>query len=1164
MIVVGLFKRAVVCAAATIVLWGVVGAGTAFAGSVWFGLTSGSVPTSLQPSQGPCGLKPLPACEDLVVTVENLGYSDANGTLEPVVVEDTLPEGLTVRKNGKSEPEIEGIAGANTGGAGPVACSLVSPQVVRCTLAFSLVPYEEIEVRIGVEVASSASSLEENVVSTYGGGAVSPKTLSRHLSVGEDIGFGVEDEELIPEEEGGRVSTQAGVHPFQLTNVLSFNTSELVAARGQQMPAGFVKDLTFQEPPGLIGNPTPFPQCTDAQFNEENADKTGNDCAPQTAIGVALVTINSPGTTNYDTLPAPLFNLTPLAGEPARFGFDVGNFTTTLDVSVRTGSDYGVTIHVNNVTQVAAVISSKVTLWGVPGDPRHDNQRGWACLEHLSTCGPLGEPQPPPLLSLPTACTGPMRTTVQANSWTEPHPAHPLEAPLFREYMVGGLDGCDHLQFNPEISVTPDSPDTSTPTGLTVQVHVPQTAALNPAGPAESALRNTIVELPEGVAVNPGGADGLEACSEGLVGYLGKEPGESDTSLFTPTLSSPFCPIGSKVGTVEVETPLLAHALKGAVYLAAQNVNPFGSLLAMYLVAEDPVSGTLIKLPGEVSLNGSSGQLVTTFKNTPELPFENLRLHFFGESRAPLGTPAHCGAYTTSATFAPWSGNEASHVSSTFNITSGPNGSPCPGPALPFSPSLDTGSISNQAGGFSPFTMTMSREDGNQNLRAISSHMPPGLSGVLAGIPLCGEPQADEGLCPASSQIGETTVSVGLGGNPFTVTGGKVYLTGPYNGSGACTMGATGCAPFGLSIVNPAKAGPFDVENTPSRHPACDCLVVRAKLEVDPHTAQVTVTSDDQGPYAIPQIIEGIPLQIKHVNVTINRSGFTFNPTNCGPLTITGALSSSEGSSSTVSVPFQATNCAILKFAPKFTVTTSGKTSKANGANLAVRLSYPNAPWGSQANIANVKVELPKQLPSRLTTLQKACTAGQFEANPAGCPAASIIGHAKATTPILPVPLEGPAYFVSHGGEAFPSLIIVLQGYGVAVDLVGTTFISKKGITSSTFKTVPDVPVGTFELMLPQGPYSALTANGNLCTAKPAMPTEFVAQNGATIHESTKIAVTGCSKVKKLTRAQLLAAALKACRRKAKGHKRVVCETRARKRYRAVKAKRGAVVRKTK
>jgi hypothetical protein len=413
--------------------------------------------------------------------------------------------------------------------------------------------------------------------------------------------------------------------------------------------------------------------------------------------------------------------------------------------------------------------------------------------------------------------------------------------------------------------------------------------------------------------------------------------------------------------------------------------------------------------------------------------------------------------------------------------------------------------------------------------------MPPGLSGTLAGVALCGEAQADAGTCGPESLIGETTVSVGLGNSPYTVTGGRVYLTGPYEG-----------APFGLSIVNPANAGPFHLGN----------VIVRAKIEVDPHTTQLTITSDTTGPYAIPPSIKGIPLQIKHINVTVSRpSGFTFNPTNCNPQAITGGLSSTEGATAGLAVPFQATNCAALAFAPKFAVSTSGKTSKANGASLAVKLTYPNAPQGSEANIARVKVDLPKQLPSRLTTLQKACTAAQFEANPAGCPAASVIGHAKAITPILPVPLEGPAYFVSHGGEAFPSLIVVLQGYGVTVDLVGTTFISKTGITSSTFKTVPDVPVGSFELTLPQGPYSALTAIGNLCTSRLSMPTEFVAQNGVVIHQTTPVGVTGCPKKKTLTRAQKLAAALKLCHKDHGKAKRQKCERVARKKYGPVKTK---------
>jgi hypothetical protein len=219
-----------------------------------------------------------------------------------------------------------------------------------------------------------------------------------------------------------------------------------------------------------------------------------------------------------------------------------------------------------------------------------------------------------------------------------------------------------------------------------------------------------------------------------------------------------------------------------------------------------------------------------------------------------------------------------------------------------------------------------------------------------------------------------------------------------------------------------------------------------------------------------------------------------------------------------------------------------------------VKLSYPSAPAGSQANIARVKVELPERLPSRLTTLQKACTSAQFDANPADCPSASMVGQAVVRTPILPAPLTGPAIFVSHGGEAFPSLVMVLQGDGVTIDLVGATFISKAGVTSTTFKTVPDTPFSTFELTLPEGRYSALAAPEGLCTGKLAMPTEFVAQNGAAIHRTAPMTVTGCPKAKPLTRAQKLTKALQACHKKAR-QKRAACQKTARKKYGPIKVK---------
>jgi len=413
-----------------------------------------------------------------------------------------------------------------------------------------------------------------------------------------------------------------------------------------------------------------------------------------------------------------------------------------------------------------------------------------------------------------------------------------------------------------------------------------------------------------------------------------------------------------------------------------------------------------------------------------------------------------------------------------------------------FNPSFSFGTTSNQAGGYSPFSVSFGRGDDEGFLNGIQVRTPPGLLGMLSHVKLCEEPQANAGTCGPESQIGETTVETGPGADPFLVTGGKVYITGPYKG-----------APYGLSIVVPAKAGPYTLAGTTGQ----GTVVNRSAISVNPETSALTITSDP-----LPTILDGIPLQLRLVNVTINRPEFIFNSTSCNKMAIGGTLTDTQAAGVNEASSYQVTNCGALKFKPAFAVSTSGKTSKAKGASLDAKVTYPNTGQGTEANIAKVKVDLPKQLPSRLTTLQKACLAKVFEANPANCPAASVIGTARVKTPVLPVELTGPVYFVSHGGEAFPSLTVVLQGDGVRVDLVGATFISHAGITSNTFNTVPDVPFESFEIYFPEGKYSALAANGDLCTSKLAMPTAFVPQNGAAeIHESTPISVTGCPKAKK-------------------------------------------------
>jgi hypothetical protein len=1063
----------VVCA--LLALLAAVGASAALAGPRW------KVEFSAAPNNLPPGGE-----GEISLLATNLGNAPVTvlppGT--PVTIDIHLPPGLTASEVGHEEVGNLEYVGPENGELrfNNMSCSIESASLLACTWAGEryLPEYQTLELRLVVKVAADAKTGEEDEVSITGGEAPPVSVRDRLTVSSEPTPFAVENYEMTPENEDGSLDAQAGSHPFQLTTTFALNSvmeplNTLVGV-GVFTPA-LPKDLRFNLPPGLVGDPTPFPQCTDEQFGTLGFAKS-NLCPPDTAVGIASVTVQEPTNKDEFTIPVPLFNVTPRAGEPVRFGFQVLGVPVFLNGSIRTGGDYGVTFDVHNINEASDYISSRVTFWGVPGDPRHDPYRGWYCLDFDHelglSCAAADEQNPPPLVTLPTSCTGPLETSVEGDSWPTSSDPDSITFPAAKPAFMEALDGCNRLGFEPQIKVAPDTEAGSSPSGLTVHVHVPQAESLVATGLSEANVKDTTTVLPEGVALNPAAADGLGSCSEGEIA-LDQDVGAS-------------CPDASKIGTVSIKTPVLPEELSGSVYLASQDANPFGSLVAMYIVAEDVKAGLLIKLAGEVQPNPVTGQLAATFDNTPQLPFEDLELHFFGGDRAPLSTPALCGAYTTQASIAPWSGNPAVGSSSTFDVSSGPSGSPCADP-LPFNPSLTAGSTNIQAGAFSPFTMTMSREDGQQNLKAVELHMPPGLLGTLATVKLCGEAQANAGTCGQESLIGETVVSVGLGGDPYSVTGGKVYITEGYEG-----------APYGLSIVNPAKAGPYDLGT----------VVVRAKIEVDPITAALTITTDTSGPHAIPQILDGIPLQIKHVNVTINRPGFTFNPTNCSPMAITGGLTSSLNTVRSVSVPFQITNCAVLAFKPKLAASTSGKTSRANGASLKVKLTYPAGPY--DANVAKVKVDLPKQLPSRLTTLQKACPAQTFDANPAACPSASIVGHATATTPVIPVPLSGPAYFVSHGGEAFPDLIIVLQGYGATVHLVGTTFISKAGVTSSTFKQVPDVPVGTFELTLPQGKYSALAANGNLCTTKLAMPTLFVGQNGSEIHTSTPISPTGCVK----------------------------------------------------
>jgi hypothetical protein len=1094
-------------------------------------IDSRATPSSFSASQNEGCLKNLevepPPCDAYHVHVTNAGSQPATernpvtGEPTPVVVSTTLPEGLTVRRvelnrlgresdsRGISELDLNRLSGDSLCAVSARSVVCHYPGLFAGALP-ALGPEEELQMTVYVTVNEGASGALANTAAVSGGGALSVSSAEETTPVSSIApSFGPANFNFYIDGVDGARDTQAGDHPYAVTTTIDLDSivedpsSKTVgpAISGPQD----VKDIVVDLPLGFVGSTLAAPECSLQQLS------SSQHCPLATQVGHITT---EPVT--VEAVDSPIWNLVPESGVPAEFGYvDRLHNSHVFYVHV-VPSPAGYVLQVTSPDIPQIILSHIVVTFF--GDPAERDGTSGAQV---------------PFFTNPAGCkAGPLVATVHMDSWQNPGAYNADGSPdsgdpawVGTESVSPPVTGCNALAFTPELKAQPTTNAADTPSGLEFELKLPQDEETDTN--ATAPLKRVVVRLPEGFTVDPSAGDGLAACSEAQIGWLG-----GTARNFSP--AAPECPEASKIGSLELSTPLLPHELTGALYLARQEENPFNTLLAAYVVVNDPATGVLIKIAGEFLPDPRTGQLTAVFDENPQLPFSDLKLHFFGGPRAELATPKGCGTFTTNSELTPWSAPDSGLPATPFDgfvIDEG-----CAGG---FSPSFIAGSTNLQAGAFSPFVASFSRSDTDQELQSLSVSLPPGLLAKVAGVPLCGEADANAGTCGEASQVGTVQVGVGPGPNPLFV-GGKVYLTGPYNGG-----------PYGLSVVVPAVAGPFNFGT----------VVVRQSIRIDPTDAHVTDVSDP-----FPTIIDGIPLRLRRVDVHLERPGFTFNPTSCEHKAFAGSLTSTApgspvqlngsigyatqaGPGSALPAPFQVTNCATLKFAPKFTVSTSGKTSKANGASLTVKLTYPNAPQGSQANIARVKVDLPKQLPSRLTTLQKACTAAQFNANPAGCPPASIVGHAKAVTPILPVPLEGPAYFVSHGGEAFPSLIMVLQGDGVTLDLVGTTFISKTGITSSTFKTVPDAPVGSFELTLPQGKYSALTALGNLCTTKPAMPTEFLAQNGATIHQSTPVGVTGCAKKKSLTRAQKLAAALKLCHKDHNHAKRTKCEKAAHKKY---------------
>jgi hypothetical protein len=1026
-------------------------------------ISSASDPTNFAPGGTlvPAGEEEtLVPGDSYVLTAINTGGSWSDGST--ITISDVLPEGLTAVK----------ILGSDLGrGQQPLHCELAT---LTCTYNEVVVPGDSLEVTIVVSVAASPPQPLINRATISGGGGSSASTSSPTTLSAQPPPFGISSATAATS------TAQAGAHP-NLTTSLMFNAS------GLKESAGRPKDVEVELPPGLIGDPKATPQCTMGAV-------AADTCTSDMAVGVA--TVRGPGIPGYninqysDFLGVSLvYNIKPNVGEPAAFGFAVASVPVRLDASVRSDGDYGVRVSASELSDAVGIFRSSVTIWGVPQD--HNGPGEDVTTERVAgrihSFGRPGAGARLPFLTNPTACAGGLSVSAASDQWRYPG-VFSLSPPL----QLPTPTGCGLLSFEPSLSLAPDTPQAGTPAGYHLHLHIPQSD--DPDGLATAELKSAVVTLPPGTVASPSAANGLEGCSDSP-----SDPSGDQLGLHSTRPAS--CPPASQIGSVSVKTPLLADPLEGHVFLGKPSCAPCGpadasqgKMIRLFIVVQG--QGVTVKLRGSASIDPNTGQLTTTFAENPQLPFEDLELTLNGGPRAPLANPRTCGQLTSTSDLTPWSSplTPDASLSSPLEITG------CPAPR--FQPSLTAGTTNNQAAAFSPFSLTLSRTDSDQQLSGIQIKTPPGLLGMLSTVALCPEPQAQAGTCPPESLIGHTTAGSGPGSEPLYISG-QVFLTGPYGG-----------APFGLSIVVPAVAGPFNLGN----------VLVRAAISVDPATSALTITSDP-----LPRILDGIPLALKVINVTVDRPAFMFNPTNCNPLAIKGTVSSTQGATATVSSPFQAANCTTLPFKPSFTARTQATSAKAKGASLDVKVGYPR---GAQANIRSVAVSLPASLPSRLTTLQQACTDAQFAANPAGCPAGSNVGFATATTPVLQVPLTGPAYLVSHGGAAFPDLVVVLQAVErvgrIRIDLTGHTDI-KRGVTYSNFDTVPDAPISSFELILPQGPHSVLAATRNLCALTKTvtirrhgkrvkrtipdpllMPTTITGQNGAVVKQNTRIAVTGC------------------------------------------------------
>jgi len=893
--------------------------------------------------------------------------------------------------------------------------------------------------------------------------------------------FGVEEFNVAAVDQSGEPGIDAGIPPHELVTRLVVSYGELAGVLG---PAGFVKDVMVELPPGLIGNPTAVPRCPVRLAEQEQK------CPGESQVGMIKVVSASErsGFDPNDGFRGRLYNVETGKGEAARIAGLI-NLSTNAYISagVRTGADYGVNAGASNLPTLSSPFDFEIRIWGVPADPSHDPER--RCPGVVGPCSLPPETAKRPFLRNPTRCGELLRARVKVESYNLPG------VYFTREVDLPPITGCDQVPFDPSLTLRPTTEVADSPTGLHVNLEVPQHE--DPAKPASADLRDAVVRLPDGLTVNPASAQGLAACTPqqfGLTSQIGASPVQTTAGPAT-------CPDAAKIGTVEIDSPLLDHTLRGGVYVAEPYNNPFGSLLAIYIAVDDAESGIVIKLAGEVAID-SDGRLTAMFKENPQLPFESFRLNFFGGPRAALKTPTVCGSFEVQAALTPWSASQAAtpEVVDSFDIGAPPSGGSCPRShaGRPADATLQAGSDGTLAGAFTPFGARVSRQDGSQELVSISVTPPKGLLARLAGVPYCpdsalaaaaarsGSDERHAPSCPKASEVGSVVVGAGVGPDPIHVVG-KAYLAGPYKG-----------APLSLAFVTPAVAGPYDLGT----------VVVRAALEVDPVTAQVTVNSDP-----IPTQLKGVQLALKTVDVKMDRDRFTLNPTNCEATNVRGTVVSRSGAAIPLQARFQVGGCRQLSFKPKIALRVSGPTRRAGHPALKAVVRFPTG--ARSANIARAQVGLPPAHMLDQGNIRSVCTQAQLHTR--SCPKGSIYGWAKAWTPLLEEPLEGPVYLGVGYGHKLPDLVADLDGQ-VRILLNGRIDTTKRLGLRSTFQAVPDAPVSRFVLRMKGGKrYGLLTNKENICRKPQRASVRFIGQNGK-VAQLRPLVANDCGRAKKKAR----------------------------------------------